>query len=107
MINRLEITGKEFLLRLIDFLFFAFDHPFHLHLFLHRTIEPIDAGHIGAVIKAQGWIIAQETRDGGCVRAIEEKLRLIRRTEIGNDLKFGARNRVLGAGLDPFERFHR
>ena len=54
VINRLEITGKKFLLRLLDFLFLAFDHLFHLHLFLHRAIEPIDAGHVGAVIEAQG-----------------------------------------------------
>jgi cytoskeleton protein RodZ len=107
VVNRLEITGKKFLLRLLDVLFLTLDQLFHFHLFLNRAIEPIDAGHIGAVIEAQGWIIAQETRDGGCVRVIEEKRRLIRRTEMGNDLKFGARNRVLGAGFDLFERFHR
>ena len=34
---------------------------------------------------------------------IEQKRRLIRRTGIGNDLKLGARNRVLDAGLDLLE----
>ena len=43
--------------------FLAIDELLHLHCFLHRAIEPIDAGDIGAKIEAQRGIDAQKSRD--------------------------------------------
>ena len=63
VINRLEITGEKLLLRLLDFLLLAFDKLLHLHLCLHRAVEPIDAGNVRAVVEAQRRVVAQETRD--------------------------------------------
>ncbi len=107
MINRLEIAGKEFLLHLVDFLFLPLDQLFHFHLFLHRPIEPVDAGDIGAIVEAERRIIAQKTRDGGGVSVVEDERRLVRRAGIGCDLELRARHRLLDAGLDLLERLHR
>ena len=72
VIDRFEIAGKEFLLRFFDFLFHALDDLLHLHFLRHRAIEPIDAGHVRAVIEAQRRIVAQELRNGGRVFVVEQ-----------------------------------
>ncbi len=107
MINRFEIAGEKFLLRFLDFLLLALDQLLHLHFFLHRAVEPIDPGHIGTEVETQLWVVTQKERDLRGVRVIEQERRLIGRAGIRNDLKSGAGNYLLGAGLDLFERLHR
>ncbi len=63
VINGFEITENFLLLCFFLFLFLALYNPFHLHLFHHDAVEPIDTGHVGAKIQLQRRIGAQQSRD--------------------------------------------
>ena len=100
VIDRFEIAGEKFLLRFLDFLLLAFHELLHLHLLRHRAIEPIHAGHVGAVIEAQRRIVAQELRDRDRMLVIDQKRRLIAPgRRIGNDRRSSRRARRLRCAL--------
>ena len=106
VIDRLEVARKKFLLRFLDFFFHAFDQLLHLDLLCDLAIEPVDAGHIRAVIQSQRRIVAEKRCDRDRMLVIQEQRRLIRRPRVRNDLDLRARHRRFRARLDFLERKH-
>ncbi len=77
MIDRFEIAGGKLLRRLIDFLLLAIDHLLYFHRLLHRAIEPIDTGHVRAVIELQRRIVVQKLCDGRRMFIVDQKRGLL------------------------------
>ncbi len=86
VIDRFEVAREKLFLRFLHFFFLSFYDLLHLHFLRDFAIEPIDTGHVRAIIEAERRIIAQELRDRGRTFMVEEERWLIGRTWIGDDL---------------------
>ena len=107
VINRLEISGNFLLAGLVDFFFNAVDDLFHLGRFLHRSIQPIDAGDIRAKIKTQGRMIAKKRCDCYGVVVVDQERRLLGRPGVNDDLDFRPARGQLRPVFDLLKRFHK
>src|SRR6266513_3359641 len=63
VINRFEIAWDFLLLGFLHFRFRSLYNLFHLHLFCHDAVEPIDTSCVGAEIETQCQIVAQKFRN--------------------------------------------
>ena len=57
VINRFEVTGRNFLANLFHFLFLSLHDLLHLHRFLDGAIKPVHAGGVRTKIQVQRRII--------------------------------------------------